>query len=111
MLELARRPEYTKAVREEIQCLINQGEVKDGLFAYSSARKAKVLDSFIREVMRTKGDILSITRETTTDVSLAGYTIPKGKRSPYTQHEPVFTIMIVISILFLESRTSCLSSD
>ncbi|KAI9039121.1 cytochrome P450 [Aspergillus affinis] len=37
------------------------------------------LDSFVREVLRMKGDILSVVRMTTRDVQVGQYIIPKGK--------------------------------
>ncbi|KAJ7762300.1 cytochrome P450 [Mycena maculata] len=79
VFELALRPEYLKALREEIHNNIdpvtndldssNIGEV---------IQRAVWLDSFIREVLRTKGDTLSTCRFTTSDIPLGGYTIPKG---------------------------------
>ncbi len=44
----------------------------------ASLKNAERLDSFIREVLRTKGDTLSTIRLTMRDVTLGGYTIPKG---------------------------------
>jgi cytochrome P450 len=35
-------------------------------------------DSFIREVLRMKGDTASLVRTSIREVSLAGYVIPKG---------------------------------
>ncbi len=43
-----------------------------------SLREARLMDSFIREVMRLKGDTISTMRYTTTDVPLGDVIIPKG---------------------------------
>ncbi|KAJ6601157.1 cytochrome P450 [Mycena vulgaris] len=79
VFELARRPEYLNRLREEVQ--INVDPVTNNLDPSNigeAIQKALWLDSFIREVMRTKGDTLSTCRLTTSDVPLGGYTIPKG---------------------------------
>ena len=44
----------------------------------ASLREAHLLDSFIREVMRLKGDTISTMRYTTCDAPLGEYVIPKG---------------------------------
>ena len=70
--ELAKRPEDVRRIREEID--------REGVsMRYSSLRRFEFLDSFIREVMRTKGDTLSTVRMTTTDVPLGAYVIPSGE--------------------------------
>ncbi|KAL0062153.1 hypothetical protein AAF712_010995 [Marasmius tenuissimus] len=69
--ELAKRPEDVKLIREEMD--------REGMsMRYASLRRFEYLDSFIREVMRTKGDTLSTVRMTTMDVPLGGYIIPSG---------------------------------
>ncbi|KAJ7157267.1 cytochrome P450 [Mycena filopes] len=79
IFEIAMRPEYLKALRDEVQNHLDPvthdfdpSNVGDAL------QKAVWLDSFIREVMRTKGDTLAICRMTTGDIHLGDYTIPKG---------------------------------
>ncbi|KAK1224499.1 hypothetical protein PQX77_012612 [Marasmius sp. AFHP31] len=70
--ELAKRPEDVKLIREEMD--------REGMsMRYASLRRFEHLDSFIREVMRTKGDTLSTVRMTTMDVPLGGYVIPSGE--------------------------------
>ncbi|THU84769.1 cytochrome P450 [Dendrothele bispora CBS 962.96] len=76
LFELATRPQFLEAFRKEVQESTNSDG--DLCLTYASLKKAEQLDSFIREVMRTKGDTLLTTRLTTKDVPLAGYIIPKG---------------------------------
>jgi cytochrome P450 len=79
VFEIAKRPEYLKALRDELHN--NVDPVTNDLDPSNigeAIQKATLLDSFIREVMRTKGDTLATCRLTTADVHLAGYTIPKG---------------------------------
>ncbi|KAJ6489592.1 cytochrome P450 [Mycena vitilis] len=79
VFELAMRPEYLKNLREEIHK--NVDPVTNDLDASNigeAIQQAVWLDSFIREVMRTKGDTLATCRLTTADTHLGGYTIPKG---------------------------------
>lgn len=40
--------------------------------------QATVVDSFVREVLRMKGDSVNLVRESIRDVELGGYLIPKG---------------------------------
>ncbi|KAJ7146386.1 cytochrome P450 [Mycena epipterygia] len=79
VFELALRPEYLEHLREEINN--NVDPVTNDLDPSNigeAIQRATWLDSFIREVMRTKGDTLSTCRLTTADIPLGGYTIPKG---------------------------------
>lgn len=47
--------------------------------SYESLRKAQYLDSFIREVLRLKGDTLVTCRQTVQDTPMGDYVIPKGE--------------------------------
>ncbi|KAJ7083407.1 cytochrome P450 [Mycena belliarum] len=79
VFELSTRPEYLQKLREEVHS--NVDPVTNSLDPSNigeAVQKAIWLDSFIREVMRTKGDTLSTCRLTTSDIPLGGYTIPKG---------------------------------
>ncbi|KAJ7166517.1 cytochrome P450 [Mycena crocata] len=79
VFELSMRPEYLKPLREEVYS--NVDPVTNDLDPSNigeAIQKAIWLDSFIREVLRTKGDTLSTCRLTTADIPLGGYTIPKG---------------------------------
>ncbi|TFY77141.1 hypothetical protein EWM64_g6872 [Hericium alpestre] len=73
--ELADRPEYIPVLREEMYNLCGKYSVPK----YAALRKAERLDSFIREVMRTKGDVLSVVREATQDTELSGYVVERGQ--------------------------------
>ncbi|KAF7292789.1 hypothetical protein MIND_01177600 [Mycena indigotica] len=79
MFELTLRPEYFQHIREEA---LNHADPLtldlNALEIGTALQKATWLDSFIREVMRTKGDTLSMCRRTTIDTDMGGYTIPKG---------------------------------
>ncbi|KIJ58753.1 hypothetical protein HYDPIDRAFT_119272 [Hydnomerulius pinastri MD-312] len=73
MFELSTRPEEElSAVADSVD---NTGAHR---LSYESLRRASTLDSFVREVLRFKGDTLSLTRETTRDVPLGEFVIPKG---------------------------------
>ncbi|KAF5350746.1 hypothetical protein D9758_010373 [Tetrapyrgos nigripes] len=76
LFELATRPQFLENFRKEVADQIN--EDGDLCLNYTALKNAQHLDSFIREVMRTKGDTLLTSRLTTADVPLAGYIIPKG---------------------------------
>lgn len=80
--EIAVRREILPALREELSNIleIDRDSGKPTL-TYASLRKAEVLDSFIREVLRMKGDTIALFRFTTKDVPLGGYVIPKGMSS------------------------------
>ncbi|TFY83083.1 hypothetical protein EWM64_g927 [Hericium alpestre] len=74
IFEIADRPEYIPLLREEIDSLCGA----DGIPTYDELRRAERLDSFIREVMRTKGDVLGVMREADEGCALGGYIIPRG---------------------------------
>ncbi len=79
VFELAVRPEIIPTLRAELQDVLEVDEHSGKLMlTNASLKNAERLDSFIREVMRTKGDTLSTIRLTMRDVTLGGYTIPKG---------------------------------
>ena len=63
----------------------------DGTLNLTGLRSAVRLDSFIREVMRTKNDTLSTVRETTEDTELGGLTLPKGTRQSLVLPINIFT--------------------
>ncbi|KAF5341358.1 hypothetical protein D9758_016811 [Tetrapyrgos nigripes] len=76
LFELAKQPQFLETFRKEVADQID--EDGDLCLNYAALKDARHLDSFIREVMRTKGDTLLTARLTTADVPLAGYIIPKG---------------------------------
>ncbi|EFE42642.1 hypothetical protein TRV_02594 [Trichophyton verrucosum HKI 0517] len=82
---LALYPETQKIIHDEISTIIREEEHADGDFILDSSgiAKAAKTDSFIREVMRMKGDTINVARLTMKDVELGGYRIPKGMRMLY----------------------------
>jgi len=76
---MAVRREYLPALRKELSSILetdpNTGKPT---LTYASLRNAELFDSFIREVLRMKGDTLTVIRLTTKDAPLGGYVIPKG---------------------------------
>lgn len=78
MYELAARPSYIPAIREELSAVLEPMPDGSTNLSYESLRNAVHLDSFIREVLRLKGDTLSTTRQTVQDVVMGQYVIPKG---------------------------------
>ncbi|KAK7451680.1 hypothetical protein VKT23_012357 [Stygiomarasmius scandens] len=75
VFKLAQHPEYLDKLRAEI---IYESSNHGDTLTLSSLKNAELLDSFIREVFRTKGDTLSTVRFTTVKTTLAGYNIPQG---------------------------------
>lgn len=78
MFELAARPSYISAIRGELFSVAEPSGDGSIQLSYDSLRRARHLDSFIREVMRLKGDTMSTTRLALEDVPMGGYVIPKG---------------------------------
>jgi cytochrome P450 len=78
--ELAVRKENLPPLRQELVDILETDAISGKqTLTYSSLRNAERLDSFIREVLRMKGDTLTVFRLTTKDVPLGGYLIPKSK--------------------------------
>ncbi|KAE9408989.1 cytochrome P450 [Gymnopus androsaceus JB14] len=76
--ELALRRECLPVIRKELDRILETDiSTNKRTLTYSSLRNAEYLDSFIREVMRLKGDTLAVIRMTTRDVKLGNYIIPK----------------------------------
>ncbi|KAJ6462315.1 cytochrome P450 [Mycena vulgaris] len=77
--ELAARPEYLSELREELDLLAPVDPATGhAQITHSALKRAASLDSFIREVLRTKGDTLSTCRLTTRNVNIGEVVIPKG---------------------------------
>ena len=72
------RPEYLAPLREELASVLEEDESGALRLTAQSLREARLMDSFIREVMRLKGDTISTMRYTTCDVPLGNVIIPKG---------------------------------
>ncbi len=75
LCELALRPENQEELYDEIKQTMKGGPEQ---LTHENLKQAGCTDSFIREVMRTKGDTFSTVRMAMTDVKLGDYTIPKG---------------------------------
>ena len=79
VFELSKRKKYIPAIREELSVVADSID-NNGIqrLSYEALRRSTTLDSFIREVFRTKGDTLSVIRATTHDIPLGEHIIPKG---------------------------------
>ena len=79
------RPEYLDQLREELLRIREEDDTGAMRLTAASLREAHLLDSFIREVMRLKGDTISTMRYTTCDAPLGEYVIPEGEEGdPYS---------------------------
>lgn len=76
LCEIALRPDYQKELYTEVQDIFTDGPEN---LTHDDLQGAVRLDSFIREVMRTKGDTFSTVRMTMHDTVFDGYLIPKGQ--------------------------------
>lgn len=83
LYQLAMRPEYLAPLREELSRVMEEDETGALRLTAASLREARLLDSFIREVMRLKGDTIATMRYTTCDVPLGDVIIPKGRSPPH----------------------------
>lgn len=75
LCEIALRPESQDDILDEIQNFLKCGEDK---LTHDNLKDAVRTDSFIREVMRSKGDTFSTVRMAVKDVQLGQFTIPRG---------------------------------
>ncbi|KAH9829481.1 cytochrome P450 [Rhodofomes roseus] len=78
LFQLAAHQEYLAPLREELLKIREEDDSGAMSLTAASLREAHLLDSFIREVMRLKGDTISTMRFTTCDAPLGEYIIPKG---------------------------------
>ncbi|KAJ3860347.1 cytochrome P450 [Lentinula novae-zelandiae] len=77
--QLAIRRESIPVLREELSRVLEIDVLTNKpSLTFSSLRNAQYLDSFIREVMRTKGDTLTVFRMTTRDIKIDQYIIPRN---------------------------------
>ncbi|KAJ3925076.1 MAG: cytochrome P450 [Lentinula lateritia] len=77
--EISARPDEQMALRAELDDLAPfEATTGRRQISHSALQNAARLDSFIREVLRTKGDTLSTIRLTTRDVDIGNATIPQG---------------------------------
>lgn len=75
LCEIALRPELQDEIHAEVEKFIENGHEN---ISHDDLQKAVLTDSFLREVMRTKGDTFSTVRMAMNDVPLGKYIIPKG---------------------------------
>ncbi|KAF8824662.1 hypothetical protein HHX47_DHR8000060 [Lentinula edodes] len=76
--EISARPDEQMALRAELDDLAPfEASTGRRQITHSALQNAARLDSFIREVLRTKGDTLSTIRLTTRDVDIGNATIPQ----------------------------------
>jgi cytochrome P450 len=66
------------AQNKDMQAHIQDEGAAMGEVDFQAVQNAVKTDSFIREVLRMKGDTASLVRTSIREVSLAGYVIPKG---------------------------------
>ncbi|KAI0756132.1 cytochrome P450 [Daedaleopsis nitida] len=78
LCQLATRPEYLAPLRDELSQVLEEDDEGKLRLTAQSLREARLMDSFIREVMRLKGDTISTMRYTTCDVPLGEVIVPKG---------------------------------
>lgn len=76
---LAQRPEYMQKIRQELHTLVQQQPSQTDYPTAETLQKAVHLDSFINEVMRTKGDTYGPPRELARDTKIGQYIVPKGE--------------------------------
>ncbi|GBB88234.1 hypothetical protein RclHR1_14790002 [Rhizophagus clarus] len=78
VVDLASRPEYMQELYEE-QLEIHKQADENGILPYESLNEMKKLDSFIRESIRSTGDIATFQRLVLKDYTFAnGLQIPEG---------------------------------
>ncbi|KAF3386554.1 Abscisic acid 8'-hydroxylase 2 [Penicillium rolfsii] len=76
---LALHSDSQKSLRHEIDSISDaSNKGAEGMIDYTALQTAVIADSFIREVLRMKGDCVNVVRATVQNVELDGYIIPKG---------------------------------
>lgn len=77
---LALHPEYQNYLRDEASSIVNSGEMNysNPIVDVQTIQNAVKTDSFIREVLRMKGDLVNLVRAPVRDIELGGYIVPKG---------------------------------
>jgi Cytochrome P450 len=74
------RPDCQDSLREEISTILGAREINFAgpMVEMQTINDAVKTDSFIREVLRMKGDIVNLLRAPVRDIEFGGYIIPKG---------------------------------
>lgn len=81
-----RQEQYLSEIREEIKENIQVDDLGNSCLSIEALRNLTKMDSFIREVMRTKGDTFAPVRYTTRDVQVGKFVIPKNSLcAPYVK--------------------------
>ncbi|KAE8420987.1 cytochrome P450 [Aspergillus pseudocaelatus] len=80
IFQLALHSEYQDIIRREIHDLTSRdtSQIPISELDMRTLRKASRTDSFIREVLRMKGDAVNLVRMARKDVQLGDYIVPKG---------------------------------
>lgn len=91
IFDLVCRPEYIKALRDEIQQVVNEDGYDDGIVGRlkkQSISKLRKLDSFLKESQRFSAPgLTSLDRVTTAPLELStGHTIPEGVHIAFPAH-------------------------
>ena len=89
VFQLALRSEYQDIIRREIHDLTGRDSsspIPISELDMRTLRKASRTDSFIREVLRMKGDAVNLVRMARKDVQMGDYIVPKGTLIPQTTH-------------------------
>jgi cytochrome P450 len=77
---LGMRPDCQDSLREEISSILRARELNyaSPTVDVQTMNDAVKTDSFIREALRMKGDIVNLLRAPIRDIEFGGYIIPKG---------------------------------
>lgn len=86
MMLAQKQEDYLPALRKEWEENVDVDDEGNVNLSIENLRSLSMLDSFIREVMRTKGDTFAPVRYTTRDVRVGQYIIPKNSLcAPYVR--------------------------
>lgn len=91
LCEIALRPDMQEEIHDEVQSFLKNGPES---LTHSDLQNASLTDSFLREVMRTKGDTFSTVRMAMNDVPLGKYIVPKGKTPRISHITDAFQVLI-----------------
>lgn len=109
---LALRPESQKAIRKESRSITRLGARGEQMpLNQRKMQEMTATDSFIREVLRMKGDSVNLVRATTRDVELGGYLIPKGNAFSQRYYLKLLTGLYPGSVLLPVTYLSYRSPD
>ncbi|KAJ5191780.1 uncharacterized protein N7498_010765 [Penicillium cinerascens] len=77
---LALHPDCQNSLRDEASSIVSSRELSysSSIVDVQTMQNAVKTDSFIREVLRMKGDLVNLVRAPIRDIELGGYIVPKG---------------------------------